>query len=437
MSISDSARIDALFKKFQGRTNTGSANALGTEPISVAGFYSEKQLYSQPVPPDHATYLANPSSYPWVSAITNTSCDIVFNQFASNGYKTFRKDLINKIIPFYPIIVKADGAELAAQQYILDFEAGNLVVYYNASTLTISCYIYTGTVGNNPTRLTVSGDTVAVSVDGSGRIGIGTTTPEKTLDVSGTVAISGQTRVGKNLILGTNPDIPMIGAGYSNLQLSGGNSGGFLFGAFNGIGDGIHMSYNYMNDNSANRIINSGGGTSRISAQYQQIELAVGSTNTIPTSVVTVNTGAATVAGTLTASEFKSSNYGKQFARLSHSQNVNYTGGTCVFDTVTSTQFLSGYQQFLINTPGIYLFTLNFNPTDPGPYGGKSLQLRMMNNDGSNDTLISWLYGLNYSQSASAVVEITSTYNTFYVTPGSVAVTINANNLILTVNRLL
>jgi len=69
------------------------------------------------------------------------------------------------------------------------------------------------------------------------------------------------------------------GAAYHNLSLSGGNAAGYLYGSYPALGDGIHLGYNYYYDAAGiGHFSNAGGLTSRISAQYGQIDLAVGLT---------------------------------------------------------------------------------------------------------------------------------------------------------------
>jgi hypothetical protein len=55
-------------------------------------------------------------------------------------------------------------------------------------------------------------------------------------------------------------------------------------------GDGVHLSYNYLNNDSSN-IIPSGEGTSRVSLRYGQATIAAGDTNTPPSDVITVVPG--------------------------------------------------------------------------------------------------------------------------------------------------
>jgi hypothetical protein len=92
------------------------------------------------------------------------------------------------------------------------------------------------------------------------------------------------------------------GGDYHYLLLGGGNSSGFLYGSYPHWGDGIHLGYNYYADSiGGSHIINSGGGTSRITVGYNSIVLATGSAGVQPNfENVQVNGGTTTVNGTLT-----------------------------------------------------------------------------------------------------------------------------------------
>lgn len=91
----------------------------------------------------------------------------------------------------------------------------------------------------------------AVNVKPNGNVGIGTTNPNKRLTVAGSMEI------------GTS------GGDYQHLRIGGGNSSGFLYGSFPHFADGIHLGYNYYADGAgANQIINSNGGTSRLTLGY-------------------------------------------------------------------------------------------------------------------------------------------------------------------------
>jgi len=102
------------------------------------------------------------------------------------------------------------------------------------------------------------------------------------INLAGDVAIAG----------GANP--------YHHLSLNGGNSTGYLYGSYPALGDGIHLGYNYYYDNSgAGHVINTGGATSRISAKYGEIVLAVGGVNAAPNTVrLDATTSGVTVYGT-------------------------------------------------------------------------------------------------------------------------------------------
>lgn len=73
--------------------------------------------------------------------------------------------------------------------------------------------------------------------------------------------------------------------GYRNLSLSGGNSYGFLYGCYAKYGDGIHIGYNFYNNNTSNVIPNAGGSTSRLTLAYGAIACYVGAANTEPTTL--------------------------------------------------------------------------------------------------------------------------------------------------------
>lgn len=66
-------------------------------------------------------------------------------------------------------------------------------------------------------------------------------------------------------------------ADYHHLELNGGNSHGFLFGSYPYFGDGVHLGYNFYADaNGSPHVINPGGGSSRVTAAYNEVVLAVG-----------------------------------------------------------------------------------------------------------------------------------------------------------------
>jgi Chaperone of endosialidase len=117
-------------------------------------------------------------------------------------------------------------------------------------------------------------------------------------------------------------DLSLVGGGasYHNLSLSGGNAFGYLYGSFPALNDGIHLGYNWYYDaNGTGHISNSGGGTSRISADYGEIVLAVGGVNAAPTTTrIDVTTSGVTVSGTFNNNSDR--NAKKNFAPVSPSQ---------------------------------------------------------------------------------------------------------------------
>ena len=90
------------------------------------------------------------------------------------------------------------------------------------------------------------------------------------------------------------------GNAYHNLSMSGGNSTGYLYGSYPALGDGIHLGYNWFYDaNGAGRIINNGGGTSRLSMDYGEVVVAVGDVGAAPTATrIDVTTSGVAVYGT-------------------------------------------------------------------------------------------------------------------------------------------
>lgn len=70
---------------------------------------------------------------------------------------------------------------------------------------------------------------------------------------------------------------------YRQFAWSGGNSTGYLYGAFAKYGDGVHIGYNFYNDNTNNVIPNAGGPTSRMTFGFGTIACYTGGLNTEPT----------------------------------------------------------------------------------------------------------------------------------------------------------
>jgi hypothetical protein len=137
--------------------------------------------------------------------------------------------------------------------------------HYNSSDFNSFNPTFPSTVFTTDGNTTDTQATVYMANDfNTGNVGIGTTNPGKELTVAG------------NMELGTG------NADYQHLRIGGGNSSGFLYGAFAKYSDGIHVGYNFYNDNTSNQIPNASGGTSRITMQYGQIQLHTGGVNTEP-----------------------------------------------------------------------------------------------------------------------------------------------------------
>jgi len=107
------------------------------------------------------------------------------------------------------------------------------------------------------------------SIDGCSRIQNGSTNFTMDTDAVGQMTING------NLY---------VGGGYRWIRMTGGNASGALFGAWNQLGDAVHLTYNAYNNNSGWIIDNAGGSTSRISVAYTGIYFYLGGTNSPPTS---------------------------------------------------------------------------------------------------------------------------------------------------------
>ncbi len=110
------------------------------------------------------------------------------------------------------------------------------------------------------------------------------------------------------------------GATYHHLEMSGGNSTGYLYASYPKYGDGIHLGYNYYADSTGlNHIINSGGGTSRITVSYNSIVLATGGVGVQPSfQNVAISGTTTTVSGTFNNSSDR--NLKQDFKAITPSQ---------------------------------------------------------------------------------------------------------------------
>jgi len=117
-------------------------------------------------------------------------------------------------------------------------------------------------------------------------------------------------------------DVAMSGGAtsYHHFALSGGNSTGYVYGSYPAFNDEVHLGYNYYADNAgAGHIPDTGGGTSRISAGFGEVILAVGGVNTAPTTLrLDATTSGVTVYGTFNNSSDR--NAKQDFAPVSPSQ---------------------------------------------------------------------------------------------------------------------
>lgn len=122
--------------------------------------------------------------------------------------------------------------------------------------------------------------TRGIFVDNSNNVGIGTTTPSNRLSVNGNANISGNVGIGtaspgENLTVAGSMEVGTSAGDYQHLRIGGGNSSGFIYGSYPAFGDGVHIGYNYYADAAGNNhIINSGGGSSRLTVGYGAIEMA-------------------------------------------------------------------------------------------------------------------------------------------------------------------
>lgn len=102
---------------------------------------------------------------------------------------------------------------------------------------------------------------------GNDRVGIGTSSPAETLSVNGNIQMG------------------IAANSYKQFKIGGGNSFGYLYGAYTTLGDGINIGYNYYNDNTTDYIYNASGSTSRMKFGYGYVSIYTGTTNTNPTNL--------------------------------------------------------------------------------------------------------------------------------------------------------
>ncbi len=104
-----------------------------------------------------------------------------------------------------------------------------------------------------------------------------------------------------NVTMNEDVQIGTSSGDYQHLQIGGGNSWGFLYGAYTPLGDGIHLGYNYYFDkNGIGQCIRPAGATSRLTVGYGGIALATGAANTAPATRLSVDAAGNVGIGTTT-----------------------------------------------------------------------------------------------------------------------------------------
>lgn len=163
------------------------------------------------------------------------------------------------------------GSDLTLQastgtQYVILRQNATDVVKANTTTTTVAA---TNIVLNGTTTKVQAGGVDKLVVNSYGvALGAGTV-PAQTGE--GNIIYGGLSLSGKS---GVTP--------YTYLTMSGGNSYGYMYGAYNAHGDGVHLTYNYYHDNTNPYIFNAGGATSKITATFGEVGAYVGAVNTAP-----------------------------------------------------------------------------------------------------------------------------------------------------------
>jgi len=90
-------------------------------------------------------------------------------------------------------------------------------------------------------------------------------------------------RAGGGVLLAADVQIGTSASDYHHMTFGGGNSEGFLYGSYPYWSDGVHLGYNFYADAGGSpHVFNTGGGTSRITATYGAVGIAVGDVNQPP-----------------------------------------------------------------------------------------------------------------------------------------------------------
>jgi hypothetical protein len=191
-----------------------------------------------------------------------------------------------------------EGTTNAGRAYVVANAAGSDVVDTNALTFnlqsTTPTYTFStgltntsGTVTVNVaqpqitsvgtlTSLALSGALTTTSTISSSNTTNATSVSTGSINTAGGIGVAQDIVSTGNILIGGNTT-------YRRIRMGGGNSSGFIYGAFATLGDGINIGYNAYNDNTSWTINNTGGATSRIRLQYGNIHFYTGGTNTAPT----------------------------------------------------------------------------------------------------------------------------------------------------------
>jgi microcystin-dependent protein/predicted acyltransferase (DUF342 family) len=125
--------------------------------------------------------------------------------------------------------------------------------------------------------ISVANDVVvrsSLSIAGSMRTG-------SALSVANTAVFSSNVFVSGVLNIGTNSN-------YNRMELTGGNSTGYLWSNFSKIGDGIALGYNYHASGGSDVYTNVAGANSAVIVGYGEIKLQTSAINTTPTTKVKI-----------------------------------------------------------------------------------------------------------------------------------------------------
>ena len=130
-------------------------------------------------------------------------------------------------------------------------------------------------------------------------------------------------RAAGGVLLAADVQIGTGATDYHHMTFGGGNSEGFIYGSYPALGDGISLGYNYYFDAvGTGHAFNPSGQTSRITAGYETVTLAVGAVATAPNGVrLVADAAGVTVYGTFNNSSDR--NAKQDFARVNPVQMLD------------------------------------------------------------------------------------------------------------------